>query len=200
VALALADFSPQRARVVRQLNEVGVPVVAVPLLPFEEGYYITADDYPRAAKRYQEWKTWTSQEGLAWDGVGVDIEPDIRTYLKIAQNPWDVPALLTPRLVRCNRPRRAAAAYAELIAQIRANGWPVENYQFPFIADERRAGADLFQRVAGLVDVTTDREIWMLYSSFTRSLGPALIWSYGPQAQTIAVGSTGGGPDIPGQP
>jgi len=58
----------------------------------------------------------------------------------------------------------------------------------------------LLQRLAGLVDVTTDREVWMLYSSFMRSLGPAMIWSYGPQAQAIAVGSTGGGPDVPGQP
>jgi hypothetical protein len=200
VALALADFSPERTRVVRQLNEEGVPVVAVLLLPFEEGYYFTADNYRRAAERYQEWKTWTSQERLVWDGVGLDIEPDIRTFLKIAQNPWGAPALLAPRLAQRDRPRRAAVAYAGLIAQIRADGWPVENYQFPFIADERRAGADLFQRVAGLVDVTTDREVWMLYSSFMRSLGPALIWSYGPQAQAIAVGSTGGGPDIPGQP
>ncbi len=40
----------------------------------------------------------------------------------------------------------------------------------------------------------------MLYSSFMRSLGPGLIWSYGPEAQAIAVGSTGGAPDIPGHP
>lgn len=40
----------------------------------------------------------------------------------------------------------------------------------------------------------------MLYSSFLRSVGPGMIWSYGPQAGAIAVGSTGGIPDIPGQP
>ena len=40
----------------------------------------------------------------------------------------------------------------------------------------------------------------MLYSSFLRALGPGLIWAYGPQAQAIAVGTTGGGPDIPGSP
>jgi hypothetical protein len=51
-----------------------------------------------------------------------------------------------------------------------------------------------------LVDVATDREVWMLYSSFLRALGPGLIWAYGPQAQAIAVGTPGGGPDIPGSP
>jgi hypothetical protein len=75
----------------------------------------------------------------------------------------------------------------------------VENYQFPLIADERRAGSTPPQRLA-LVDVATDREVWMLYSSFMRALGPGLIWAYGPQAAAIAVGSTGGGPDIPGSP
>jgi hypothetical protein len=32
------------------------------------------------------------------------------------------------------------------------------------------------------------------------ALGPGLIWADGPGAQTIAVGATGGGPDIPGAP
>ena len=40
----------------------------------------------------------------------------------------------------------------------------------------------------------------MLYSSFMRALGPGLIWAYGPEAAAIGVGTTGGGPDIPGSP
>ncbi len=40
----------------------------------------------------------------------------------------------------------------------------------------------------------------MIYSSFMRALGPGLIWSYGPEAAAIGVGTTGGGPDIPGSP
>ena len=72
-----------------------------------------------------------------------------------------VPMLL-PRIYRRDRPRRAAVAYAGLVARIRADSWQVENYQFPLIADERRAGSDLLQRLAGLVEVSTDREVWML--------------------------------------
>jgi hypothetical protein len=85
------------------------------------------------------------------------------------------------------------------VEQIRADGWQVKNYQFPLIADERRAGSALLQRLA-LVDVATDREVWMLYSSFLRTLGPGLIWAYGPEAAAIAVGTAGGAPDIPGSP
>lgn len=58
--------------------------------------------------------------------------------------------------------------------QIPADGWPVENYQFPLIADERQARSTLLQRLA-LVDAATGREVWMLYSSFMRTLGPRLI-------------------------
>ena len=80
--------------------------------------------------------------------------------------------------------------------QIHADGWQAENYQFPLIADERQAGSALLQRLA-LVDAATDCEVWMLYSSFLRPLGPGLIWAYGPQAQAIAVGTTGGAPTSP---
>jgi hypothetical protein len=52
----------------------------------------------------------------------------------------------------------------------------------------------------GLVDVRTDREVWMQYTSFVGSLGPGILWSYGPESDAIAVGTTGGGPDVPGHP
>ena len=178
VALALAAFTPERAGVVRRLNDEGVPVVAIPLLSFDEGYYFTADNFLRAADRYEEWKAWTDEQRLVWDGVGLDIEPDVRLYQQIADNPWGVVPMLLPRILQRDRPRRAAVAYAGLVARIRADGWQAENYQFPLIADERRAGSDLLQRLAGLVEVTTDREVWMLYSSFLRSVGPGMIWSY----------------------
>ena len=69
VALALAAFTPERAGVVRRLNDEGVPVVAIPLLSFDEGYYFTADNFLRAADRYEEWKAWTDEQRLVWDGV-----------------------------------------------------------------------------------------------------------------------------------
>ena len=199
VALMCSDFSDERAGVVRQLNAAGVPVVGVPLLPLAEGYYFTADNAGRAAGSYQQFKAWTGRHGLDWDCVGLDIEPDAAIYLQIMDNPWGLVPMLAARLADRARPPRSKAAYQALVDQIRADGWQVENYQFPLIADERQAGSTLLQRLA-LVDVTTDREVWMLYSSFMRALGPGLIWAYGPEAAAIAVGTTGGGPDIPGSP
>jgi hypothetical protein len=199
VALMCSDFTDQRAGVVRQLNAAGVPVVGIPLLPLAEGYYFTTSNAGQAAGSYQQFMAWTRRHGLAWDGVGLDIEPDARIFLQIIKNPWGLVPMLVPRLFDRARPARSKAAYQALVDQIRADGWQVENYQFPLIADERRAGSALLQRLA-LVDVATDREVWMLYSSFLRALGPGLIWAYGPEAEAIAVGTTGGGPDIPGSP
>lgn len=200
VALMLSDLSPERAEVVRTLNAAGVPVVAVPLVPLEDGYYFTADNPSRAAARYDEWSEWTSRHGLRWEGLGLDIEPDVRIYQRIADNPWRVLPILVRGVRDRDRPHRARSAYSELVDRMRADGWTVENYQLPPLADERRVGSTLLQRLFGLVDVATDREVWMLYSSFFGSLGPGLLWSYGPEAPAIAVGSTGGAPDIPGSP
>jgi hypothetical protein len=199
VALMCSDYSDERAGVVRRLNAAGVPVLGIPLLPLAEGYYFTADNAGQAAGSYQEFTAWTRRHNLVWDGVGLDIEPDGRIFLQIRDGPWGLVPMLVPRLLDRARPAQSKDAYREMVAQIRADGWQVENYQFPMIADERQAGSTLLQRLA-LVDVATDREVWMLYSSFLRALGPGMIWAYGPQAQAIAVGTTGGGPDIPDSP
>jgi hypothetical protein len=200
VMIMVSDFSAERARVVRQLNQAGIPLVGIPLFPVEEGYYLTVDNAPRAAQRYQQWKQWTAEHGLVWEQVGLDIEPEAQFYLQLMANPWGLVPRLLQRLRDHERVTHARAAYAELVDQIHADGWPVENYQFPFIADERRAGSTLLQRLMGLVDVPTDREVWMQYTSFVGALGPGILWSYGPESDAIAVGTTGGGPDIPSQP
>lgn len=200
VALALADFSPPRAQAVRQLNDAGVPVTAIPLLPAADGHYFTAEHPDLARGRYLEWQAWARSEGLVFAGVGLDIEPDIAVYQQMAENARSLPKTLLLRVLDRDGPARAAQAYRELVDEIRSDGGPVENYQFPLLADERRVRSSGLERLFGLVDVSTDREVWMLYSSFPRRLGPGFIWAYGLEAAAIAVGSTGGGPDIPDQP
>ena len=199
VALMLSDLSAERAAVVRLLNSATIPVVAIPLLPYEEGYYFTADNARRAAERYDEWKAWTAHHGLQWERVGLDIEPEARFYQQIMENPKGLLPLLMPRLRDQERPRRARAAYAALVELIHADDYRLKNYQFPVIADERRIGSTLLQRLLGLVDVPTDREVWMIYTPVLPGIGPGLLWSYAPDAAVIGVGSTGG-PDIPGHP
>jgi hypothetical protein len=102
------------------------------------------------------------------------------------------------RLWQRERLRRAREAYEALIARIRADGYRVDTYQLPLIVDERQAGSTLLQRLLGFVDLPAEREVLMLYTSFVRPHGPGLLESYGPQARSIGVGSTGGGVELPG--
>ena len=200
VALMLSDLSDERAAAVRRLNIAGIPVVGIPLLPLEDGYYFTPDNILQAERRYEDWKAWTARHGLVWAGVGLDIEPDAHVYLQLMENPWGLLPTLLPRLFDGARPRRAKAAYTGLVARIHDDGYTVEQYQFPLIADERWAGSTLLQRLLGLVDLATDREVWMLYTSTFPGVGPAILRTYAPEAVAMGVGSTGGGPDIPGHP
>jgi hypothetical protein len=85
-----------------------------------------------------------------------------------------------------------AVPRALLVAQIHADGLPVETYQFSSIVDERIAGSTLLQRLFGVVSAQSDREVLMLYSSFMRRLGPANLWLYGPDAGPSASAARAG--------
>jgi hypothetical protein len=198
VSLGLLDLSAQRADVVRRLHAAGIPVIAWQLLPAEQGYWFNLDNAPQAAARYEAFREWTSAHGLRWDGVGLDIEPDLHELRRLLAGRWRQLLALLRRLRRRERLRRAREAYEALIARIRADGYRVDTYQLPLIVDERQAGSTLLQRLLGVVDLPADREVLMLYSSFVRPHGAGLMESYGLQAHSIGVGSTGGGVELPG--
>ena len=73
---------------------------------------------------------------------------------------------------------------------MQSRGYYVQTYQLQFIADERRVHTTLLERMSGIVDVRGNEEVLMLYTSLNHSIGAGMIWKYGPEAQTIAVGST----------
>jgi hypothetical protein len=182
---------------VQQLNAAGIPVTAWLLLPEEQGYWFNADNAHHAAARYREFRTWSAEFGLRWARIGIDIEPDFREMDMLVKG--EAKRVLPKMLGRAfngERVRRAQIAYAALVTQIRNDGYEVECYEIPMISDERKAGSSALQRLFGLVDVPVDREVYMLYTSFLGALGPALLWSYGPEADSIGVGSTGGGVEM----
>jgi hypothetical protein len=198
VSLSLSDLSSGRAQVVQALNRAGIPLIAWLALPKKQGYYVNASNTRDAVARFAEFEKWTAEYRLHWAGVGLDIEPNIQEFEAVGQNSkWRLAATLIGRCFDPGRVSRARAAYTAFIREIQAHGYPVETYQFPFIADERRAHSTLLERLFGIVDVRGKREVLMLYSSFNHAAGSALIWSYGPDAQAIVVGVTNGGPEVP---
>lgn len=197
LSLGLLDFSPLRAQVVQRLNQAGIPVVAWLLLPKDQGYWFNLANAGQAQARFGAFLDWTAKNSLVWDGVGIDIEPDIREFEQLSgKNRLKLMGKIGRRAFQHRKYAAARRKYLNLIAEIRSNGWRVDSYQFPLIADERKARSTLLQRMAGLVDLPVDREVWMLYSSFLGENGPGLLGSYGPEAQSIGLGSTGGGVEV----
>ena len=69
--------------------------------------------------------------------------------------------------------QKARAIYRALTEEIRADGYSVDAYHLPPLADERLAGSTILARLFGLIDVPVDREVLMLYSSYPQaSRGP----------------------------
>ena len=190
ITLSLIDLSPGRAQVVRQLNAAGIPVTAGLALSGAEGFYLNASNAAQGEARFREFQKWTVDSGLRWSGVGLDIEPNLQEFLSIGR----AVSSALKRLFDPDTVTRARIAYASFIAQIQADGYGVETYQFPFLADERAVHSTLLERLFGIVDVRGNREVLMLYSSYNRPADSAVIWQYGPSAQLIATGVTAGDP------
>ena len=195
VALAISDFSPERAQLVRELTAADVPVTAWLVLPAEQGYYFNVSNAPEGAARFSQFRAWTAAQSLHWSAVGLDIEPKLD---ELQGSKWHMAWTIFRRAFDSGRVQRAREAYASLIRTIQAAGYTVQTYQLIFLTDGRRAHSSLLERTLGLVDVHGDDEALMIYSSFNHAAGAALIWAYGPEAQTVAVGSTAyaGSPDL----
>ncbi|QPC84269.1 hypothetical protein G4Y79_07815 [Phototrophicus methaneseepsis] len=197
VSMGIRDMSDGRAEIVRSLNAANIPVIAWLLLPQEQGYWFNAGNWPYAQQRYHAFKDWSAKHNLQWAGIGLDIEPD-RNEIEflISSGGKGVFRLLKRAFSTSDALVRAQFAYEQLVAQMRADGFSVDVYHIPTIIDERRAGSHTLSHLFQLVDVPADREVLMLYSSFFGKNGVGGLWSYASQAQSIGVGSTGGGVEI----
>lgn len=199
LALAIVDFSPERTALVQHLNQSGIPVVAWILLPKEQGYYLNADTAPQAIARIAAFEQWTRDKHLRWSAVGLDIEPNFDELARLKASPSHLIATLIGRSFDTERIARARATYVALIAQLQSLGYTVQTYQMPYLPAERRAHSTLPDRLLGTLGIRGNEEYLMLYTTFARPIGAAMIWSLAPYAQFIAIGSTDGDA-APGSP
>ncbi len=190
IALSTEDFSPERTKIVRRLNTAGIPMTAWIALPKDQGYYVNVDTATQTAARFAEFDKWTTDNGLKWEAVGLDIEPTLNDYSALMGHKGQLLRMLFKRSFDSGRVYRGRDAYNALIQTIRSRGYRVQTYQLIFMLHERNAHTTLLERIFGIVDVRGDQEVFMLYTSFDHKGGAAQIWRYGPQSQVIAVGST----------
>ena len=192
VAVPIQDFSPERAAVVRRLNQEGIRVIAWIVLSQEEGIYLNADNAPEAAARVAEFEKWTDENGLKWEAVGLDIEPNFNEFASLKGHRWRLIMTLLERSLNGRRAARAKRDYAALIRGIQSRGYSVQTYQMPYLPAERSVHSTLLDRMLGTVDVRGNEEYLMLYSSNARAVGAGMIWSLGQHAQGISIGVTDG--------
>ena len=193
VSIGLIDLTDERAEVVKRLNKIGVPVIAWLLLPKDQGYWYNLENYPFAIARYEAFKTWTARHDLKWAGVGLDIEPDFEeTSMFEARDPKVLPRVWK-RLKDRKGYEQSHLAYLGLVNQMHTDGYKVEAYHSTYVVDDRQAHSTVLKRALGLIDVRVDCVVLMLYSSFSRPYGQALLESYAANTDSFGVGVTGGG-------
>ena len=194
LAVAILDFTPECAELVRRLNRDGIPVIAGLGMPPEQGFYFNAEIAPEAAARFAAFDAWSREQGLRWDGVGLDIEPNFAELASLNGHWWRLLTTFLWRAVDVQRTQRSQRVYSALIADIRSRGYFVLTYQLPYLPVERKAHSSLLDRMLGTVDVRGDQEVLMLYTSYAGPAGAAIIWKLGPDAQAIAICCTDGDP------
>lgn len=191
-AVAITDFSPERAQIVHLLNEQQIPAIAWIMLPANEGLYLNADTAQQAVARVRAFENWTNANGLHWSAVGLDIEPNFAELAALSNHRWRLITTLLRHSFDGRRIDHATATYSALIRHLQLHGYTVQTYVMPYVPAERSVHSTLLDRQLGTVEVRGNEEYLMLYTSFARQAGAAMIWSLGTHAQSIAIGSTDG--------
>lgn len=198
ISLGIIDFSDERAHIVRLLNKNAIPVIAWQLLSKEQGYWYNMSNADQAVSGYEDFIKWTHEHHLRWEGLGVDIEPDIGEFQCLLSNKLRIIPVLFKRIFKKNCFDNACKIYHTLVSKMKSDGYSVDSYEFLFMDDDRKAGSCLLGRLLGVTDVPANRRVLMLYSSFFRPYGAAVLCNYACGADSVAVGSTGGGVEMDG--
>jgi len=190
LCLTMRDFSPLRAELVRRLNRARIVVVAWIVRDEHDSVRdYRMHDAALVGERYREFLQWSTQHGLGWDAIGIDIEPDIRDAVRFGDQPSVDVNTLVRRIADRWHLDAATADYATVVTQMRTDGFAVESYEIPFVRDDRVSGSTIARRLLGLPDLAADRTVIQLYSSNVRPYGPGLIATYAPESSSVLIGS-----------
>lgn len=196
IRMGILDLTPDRAEIIRRLNENGITVIAWLLLPKEEGYWFHSGNWQRASERYDEIKNWAKENQLIFNGIGIDIEIDYQDAELYKNHKFKFLKKVVGRLYNKEDYEYSKNMYNNLIERIRTDGYSIESYYIPFVKDETENGRTALQQATGIMDLTTDKDIPMLYSSFIGNpYGLLKVAAIDKNLKYVAIGSTGGGID-----
>lgn len=194
VCMAIRDTSDMRASVVRQLNRRRIPVVAW-IVPDE---HATMRDYrmhdaESVHTRYTQLQQWSVSQGLRWEAIGIDVEPDVRDTVRFGDDPKVDYQTLIQRFGNRWHIEDATNAYKSVMAQIHADGHISESYEVPFVRDDRVSRSTVARRLLGLPDLAAHQTVVRLCSSAARPYGPGLIATYAPEYTAVIIGNVDDG-------
>ncbi|MFT5619674.1 MAG: hypothetical protein ACI85I_002921 [Arenicella sp.] len=189
VIMGMVDFHEDRAKTIELLNSYNIPVTAWLLLSKEDDYFFHANNSGLAKERYADFKKWNLEKKLGIQRIGIGIEPDLEHLKKMedgSPNAW----LAALRKVN-QEGVYGEVQYQALVSKIQSDSFEVESYIYPYLLESESEG---IRKLAGLIQVNTDKEIPMIFSSHTSESKENLIESYARthQLQSIGIGSTGG--------
>jgi hypothetical protein len=194
--MGILDLTPERAEIIRRLNENEITVIAWLLLPKEEGYWFHAGNWERASERYDEVINWAKENQVIFNGIGIDIEIDYQDAALFKNNKLKLLKKVVGSLYNKQDYEYSKNRYNKLIERIRTDGYLVESYYVPFVKDETEKGRTALQQATGIMDLTTDKDIPMLYTSFIGNpYGLLKLGAIDKNLKYVAIGSTGGGID-----
>ena len=200
IRMGTLDLTPERAGIVKKLNEAGIPVVAWLVLSEQDGYFSNSINADLSKKRYQEIKNWANQNQLKLKGIGFDFEVDMNDLKLAKSSPLKFAYKMFTRLYEDDSHLKLAKLkYDTLMSQVKADGYAVEGYFMPYINDEVANGTTSIQKMARFIPYKTGNDIPMLYSSLNGN-GDGMLKLYGADVHLYAtgLGSTGGGIDTSG--
>ncbi len=196
IRMGMLDLSPERAVVLKALNDADIPVVAWLLLSKENGYWFHSGNSEQAFERYYEIKKWAEDAGIKFSGIGLDLELDINDMELYQTNKIKLLGKIIGRLYRKKAFIEAKESYNKLIETIRKDGFSIESYYIPYIRYETEKGQSALQQASGFMDLRTDKDIPMLYTSFFGNpYGTLKVLAIDENLDYVALGSTGGGVD-----
>jgi hypothetical protein len=196
IRMGIMDTTDGRAELLRRLNREGIPVAAWLILPEEKGYWFHAGNGDDAIACYQQVRNWARRQGIVFKAYGLDMELDMNDVNSIKRGDNGFFWRVFKRLYSKDEVETGRRKYAELVDMIHKDGYAVETYYAAFIRDETAIGRTAIQQATKFLDIRTEKDIPMLYSSFL-SNGDGLMVVYGSEAgaKAVGIGSVGGGID-----
>lgn len=189
LAVALATPDDDAAALLRLLAAHHIYTVVWLLPPPDGAPWFHLQNGDIAQQQYAALHGWVQQHGLVVHAVAFEMAPPPAAQSAVRRGGWF--ALLPPVWhARHAAPfAQAVHTYSTLLTQMHRAGYRTHLFQMPLVADERRAGTTLLQRALSISDLPADEEVLIVArAAFAGLFGSGTIMSYGPSADSIALG------------